>query len=164
MSPTSITVGDDDDFYLLSPSLLAALMRYTMALHITPEELDSVEEIEKNVSKHLSVVNDIFSWEKEVLASRSGHVEGSALCSSVQVMAAEAEIETGAAKRVLWSMCREWERRHVELEAAKKKEKPTPSNAVFTYIKGLEYQMSGNEAWSETTKRYVELPEFVNGQ
>ncbi|KAI4217473.1 MAG: hypothetical protein LQ351_000068 [Letrouitia transgressa] len=145
-------------------ALLAALMRYTMALHITPEELDSVEEIEKNVSKHLSVVNDIFSWEKEVLASRSGHVEGSALCSSVQVMAAEAEIETGAAKRVLWSMCREWERRHVELEAAKKKEKPTPSNAVFTYIKGLEYQMSGNEAWSETTKRYVELPEFVNGQ
>ncbi|KAL9016829.1 MAG: hypothetical protein Q9185_005826 [Variospora sp. 1 TL-2023] len=141
-------------------ALLAALMRYSMALYVTPDELDSVEEIERNVSKHLSVVNDIFSWEKEVLASLSGHEEGSALCSSVQVMCTEAEIETAAAKRVLWSMCREWERRHTELEAAYKKRKPAPSQSILTYIKGLEYQISGNEQWSETTKRYVGLPEF----
>ncbi|KAL8970448.1 MAG: hypothetical protein Q9197_003798 [Variospora fuerteventurae] len=140
--------------------LLAALMRYSMALYVTPDELESVEEIERNVSKHLSVVNDIFSWEKEVLASLSGHEEGSALCSSVQVMCTEAEIETAAAKRVLWSMCREWERRHTELEAAYKKRKPAPSQSILTYIKGLEYQISGNEQWSETTKRYVGLPEF----
>lgn len=140
--------------------LLAALMRYSMALYVTPDELESVEEIERNVSKHLSVVNDIFSWEKEVLASQSGHEEGSALCSSVQVMASEAEIETAAAKRVLWSMCREWERRHSELEAGYKKRKPAPSQSILTYIKGLEYQISGNEQWSETTKRYVKLPEF----
>lgn len=140
--------------------LLAALMRYSMALYVTPDELESVEEIERNVSKHLSVVNDIFSWEKEVLASQSGHEEGSVLCSSVQVMASEAEIETAAAKRVLWSMCREWERRHSELEAGYKKRKPAPSQSILTYIKGLEYQISGNEQWSETTKRYVNLPEF----
>ena len=132
-----------------------------MALHVTEDELKSVEEIERNVSKHLSVVNDIFSWEKEVLASQTGHIEGSVLCSSVQVMASEAEIETAAAKRVLWSMCREWEQRHVELEEAYKAQKPPPTEAVLTYIKGLEYQISGNEAWSETTKRYVELPEFA---
>ncbi|KAL8650640.1 MAG: hypothetical protein Q9210_003705 [Variospora velana] len=141
-------------------ALLAALMRYSMALYVTPDELDSVQEIERNVSKHLSVVNDIFSWEKEVLASQSGHEEGSVLCSSVQVMASEAEIETAAAKRVLWSMCREWERRHTELEAGYKKRKPAPSQNILTYIKGLEYQISGNEQWSETTKRYVGLPEF----
>ncbi|KAL8708607.1 MAG: hypothetical protein Q9220_006543 [cf. Caloplaca sp. 1 TL-2023] len=135
-----------------------------MALHVTQEELDSVVEIERNVSKHLSVVNDIFSWEKEVLASTTGHEEGSVLCSSVQVMASEAEIETAAAKRVLWSMCREWERRHTELEAAKKKEKPPPSEATLTYIKGLEYQISGNEQWSETTKRYMHLAEFADQQ
>ncbi|KAL8724116.1 MAG: hypothetical protein Q9166_008128 [cf. Caloplaca sp. 2 TL-2023] len=141
----------------LLQSLLAALMRYTMALHVSQDELDSVVEVERNVSKHLSVVNDIFSWEKEVIASKTGHEEGSVLCSSVQVMAAEAEIETAAAKRVLWSMCREWERRHVELEAAYKKQKPPPSENILTYIKGLEYQISGNEQWSETTKRYVGL-------
>ncbi|KAI4087877.1 MAG: hypothetical protein LQ344_006502 [Seirophora lacunosa] len=141
-------------------ALLAALMRYSMALYVTPDELESVEEIERNVSKHLSVVNDIFSWEKEVLASQSGHEEGSVLCSSVQVMASEAEIETAAAKRVLWSMCREWERRHSELEAGYKKRKPAPSQSILTYVKGLEYQISGNEQWSETTKRYVNLPEF----
>ncbi|KAI4142371.1 MAG: hypothetical protein L6R39_004965 [Caloplaca ligustica] len=143
-------------------ALLAALMRYSMALHVTPDELESVDEIERNVSKHLSVVNDIFSWEKEVLASQTGHKEGSVLCSSIKVMASEAEIETAAAKRVLWSMCREWERRHSELEAEYKKRKPAPSEAVLTYIKGLEYQISGNEQWSETTKRYVGLPEFAS--
>ncbi|KAL8635775.1 MAG: hypothetical protein Q9228_006771 [Teloschistes exilis] len=141
-------------------ALLAALMRYSMGLHVTREELDSVEEIERNASKHLSVVNDICSWEKEVLASKSGHVEGAALCSSVQVVAAEAEIETASAKRVLWSMCREWEARHIELEARKLKERPAPSQAIMSYIKGLEFQISGNEQWSETTKRYVGLPEF----
>lgn len=128
-----------------------------MALHVTQDELDSVEEIERNVSKHLSVVNDIFSWEKELIASETGHAEGSVLCSSVQVMASEAEIEPAAAKRVLWSMCREWEQRHTELEAEYKKRKPPPSEAILTYIKGLEYQISGNEQWSETTKRYVGL-------
>lgn len=131
-----------------------------MGLHVTREELDSVKEIERNASKHLSVVNDICSWEKEVLASKSGHVEGAALCSSVQVVAAEAEIETASAKRVLWSMCREWEARHIELEARKLKERPAPSQAIMSYIKGLEFQISGNEQWSETTKRYVGLPEF----
>ena len=140
--------------------LLAALMRYTMALHVTPDELKSVEEIERNVSMHLSVVNDIYSFEKEVLASHRGHKEGATLCSSVQVIAAEAQIETAAAKRVLWTMCREWERRHTELESAYKAQKPPPREAILTYIQGLEYQISGNEQWSETTKRYVDLPEF----
>ncbi len=140
--------------------LLSALMRFSMALNVTPAELDSVRSVERNCSKHISVVNDIFSWEKEVLASKLGHQEGAALCSSVQVMAKEADININAAKRVLWAMCREWEMCHDELVAKRKSAVGLGcSHDVSEYMQGLEYQMSGNELWSKSTKRYIEVSE-----
>lgn len=77
--------------------------------------------------------------------------EGSILCSSVKVMADEANVSVEAAKRILWSMCREWELVHfaeVEKLWGYKED-------IVTYCKGLEYQMSGNELWSRSTLRYV---------
>lgn len=140
--------------------LLSALMRFSMALHATPAELESVRSVERNCSKHISVVNDILSWEKEVLASKLGHQEGAALCSSVQVMAQEADISFDAAKRVLWAMCREWEMCHDELVAERKSAaKLGCSHDLSEYMQGLEYQMSGNELWSKSTKRYLEVTE-----
>lgn len=135
-------------------ALLSALMRFCMALHVTEAELESVKAVERNCSKHISVVNDIWSWEKELIASKTGHVEGSALCSSVQVMADEANLSIEASKRVLWHMCREWELVHLELEKKRIEQgKCTPD--LQAYMKGLEYQMSGNELWSQSTLRYV---------
>lgn len=134
--------------------LLSALMRFSMNLHVSPEELQSIKEIEMNCSKHISVVNDIYSWEKELKASQTGHKEGSALCSSVSVLSDEANLEYSASKRVLWAMCREWEFVHEEL-VARRISSPQPcSTNLRAFMKGLEYQMSGNEAWSETTPRY----------
>lgn len=134
-------------------------MRFSMGLHMTPAELESVKDVERNCSKHISVVNDIYSWEKELLASKSGHVEGSALCSSVQVMAVGANVSVNASKRILWTMCREWEACHDELVAGRRTTdgRLKVRNEVMRYMKGLEYQMSGNELWSQTTKRYIEV-------
>jgi len=120
--------------------LLSALMRFSMGLSMTPEELNSVKDVDVNCAKHISVINDIFSWDKELLASRTGHQEGSALCSSVQVLAEEAHLSTEASKRILFNMCREW--------AGLREE-------VMRYMDGLEYQMSGNELWSQSTLRYI---------
>jgi aristolochene synthase len=129
-------------------------MRFSMNLHVTPEELQSLKEIEMNCSKHISVVNDIYSWEKELKASMTGHKEGSALCSSVSVLSVEANLQFSASKRVLWVMCREWEFVHEEL-VARRLAAPEPCSAnLRAFMKGLEYQMSGNEAWSKTTPRY----------
>ncbi|KAI7774918.1 hypothetical protein LA080_007656 [Diaporthe eres] len=125
-----------------------------MNLHVTPEELQSIKDIEMNCSKHISVVNDIYSWEKELKASQTGHKEGSALCSSVSVLSAEANLEYSASKRVLWAMCREWEFVHDELVAKRLSSTEGCSTSLSAFMKGLEYQMSGNEAWSETTPRY----------
>ncbi len=67
--------------------------------------------------------------------------------------------ETGvgveAAKKMLWLMTREWEevfngivRENLESECGQ---------VVEDYMRGLEYQMSGNELWSLTTSRYHDL-------
>ncbi|KAL8898394.1 MAG: hypothetical protein Q9207_006717, partial [Kuettlingeria erythrocarpa] len=90
-------------------------MRFSMDLHLTDAELAHMRPLEQNCSKHLSVVNDIYSWEKEVQAAQTGHREGAALCSAVKVMAESAGLDFAAAKRILWPMVREWELVHEEL-------------------------------------------------
>ena len=125
-----------------------------MALSLDPEDLATMKTLEQNCSKQISVVNDVYSWEKEVYASQTGHREGSALCSAVKVLANETSLNTHAAKRVLWSLIREWEQTHDELAAERVANPDGCSQAVKDYIKGLEYQMSGNELWSKTTLRY----------
>ncbi|KAI9837889.1 MAG: carbonyl reductase (NADPH-dependent) ari1 [Sclerophora amabilis] len=131
-------------------ALLSALMRFAMKLNLTEAELEIAIPVEQNCSKHISVLNDIYSWEKELEASQSGHEEGSAVCSSVQVMKDEANLGYGASKRVLWAMCREWEVVHKKLVW----ERTPCSKDLEKYMKGLEYQISGNERWSESTPRY----------
>ncbi|KAJ9306248.1 hypothetical protein DTO217A2_4182 [Paecilomyces variotii] len=133
-------------------ALLSALMRFSMNLQMADTELAAVTLVENNCSKHISVINDIYSWEKEYRQAQSGHHEGSALCSSVQVTAEEINLSHDAAKRVLFSMCREWERVHAELVAAAVA--AGCSRDLKAYLKGVEYQMSGNEEWSRTTPRY----------
>ena len=126
-------------------------MRFVLNLSLTPPELDLVHEVDLNCAKHISVVNDIYSYDKEVRQALSCAEEGSALCSSVPVICHECNVDAAASKRILWSMCREWERVHVRLVEEMKDER----REVLIYCKGLEYQMSGNEMWSKGTKRYV---------
>lgn len=131
-------------------------MRFSMGLKIDKSDLAIARPVEKNCSKHISVLNDIYSYDKEVIAAKTGHKEGGALCSSVQILALEADVDATAAKRILWSMCREWERCHLKLVAKVEKEKQQQASpALRAYMKGLEYQMSGNEQWSQSTLRYI---------
>ncbi|KAK7178808.1 aristolochene synthase [Paraphaeosphaeria sporulosa] len=138
-------------------ALLAALMRFSMNLHVTPEELASVKHIEQNCSCHISVVNDIYSYGKELRKSIESPEEGAVLCSAVKVVADETRMGISAAKRVLWSMTREWELVHDELYKVRVSDPQGCSQALQAYLKGLEYQMSGNELWSKTTPRYSEV-------
>ncbi|KAI1156829.1 Aristolochene synthase [Nemania diffusa] len=135
-------------------ALLSALMRFSMGLRLSADELQGMKVLEGNCAKQLSVVNDIYSYEKEEEASRTGHKEGAFLCSAVKVLAEETKLGIPATKRVLWSMTREWETVHDEIVAEKIASPAGCSEAAKAYMKGLEYQMSGNEQWSKTTRRY----------
>ena len=133
-------------------------MRFSMNLDISPTELASCRPVERNCSKHISVINDIYSFEKELAAAQTGHQEGAAVCSSVQIMAQESDLGVPGSKRVLLLLCREWEAVHRQLVAQRESGKCTA--AMSAYMQGLEYQMSGNEQWSRTTKRYNSVDDF----
>ena len=130
-------------------------MRFSMGLRMTSKELSGMRDLERNCSKHISIVNDIYSWEKEFRASQRGHEEGSALCTAVKILADGTSLSIEGSKRVLWAMAREWEATHDGMVADKVARDCT--HAERDYMKGLKYQMSGNELWSKTTPRYHKL-------
>lgn len=127
-------------------------MRFCMSIRLSKAEVELVREVDMNCSKHLAVVNDIWSFGKELAAAKIGHEEGAVLCSSVSIIAKEASISYSAAKRILYILCREWEVKHVKLTSCVLTRYDSAS--LQAYLKGLEYQMSGNEVWSRTTARY----------
>ena len=133
-------------------SLLEALMRFSMGLHVSPIELSAATPAAMICSKHLSIINDIWSYEKELEASKTAHEEGGALCTAVAILARDCELPIPATKRVLYLMCREWELEYREQVNAILEKCDT--QAMRAYLLGLEYQMSGNEMWSMTTARY----------
>ena len=126
-------------------------MRFCAGLHMTPEELDLVKLVEENSMKHITFVNDICSFEKEVLAAEDGF-ELDAICSSVPIMMDLCGVNEHETKRVMWEMVRAWEVTHYELVDEVIGKHPSP--ALATYLKGLEYQTSGNERWTLLTPRY----------
>lgn len=129
-------------------------MRFSMALEVPTADLDRMRPADRVCSKHLSIVNDIWSFEKEALIAKSGgHEEGAILCNAVDILATEAEIPTNSAKNVLYHLCREWEAMYEAQTQELLAQKDTP--VIRAYLKGLEYQMSGNESWSATTLRYL---------
>lgn len=132
--------------------LFAALMRFVLDLNMTPAELHAGTEMESNCAKHLSVVNDTYSWEKELRKSQESDAEGSTLCSLVKVLADECNLGIEASKRILWSICREWELLHLAL-VDREKNKDSRIE-VERYCERLGQQMSGNEMWSRSTARY----------
>jgi aristolochene synthase len=127
-------------------------MRFCMALSLTEDEAYLTRDVDANCSKHLAVINDIWSFEKEVVAAEVGHEEGGVLCSSVSIFAGEAAIFVASAKRTLCFLCREWQLQHEKLTAMVLRKCDSPQ--LRAYFKGLECQISANEKWSRSTPRY----------
>lgn len=125
-------------------------MRFVQKLEMSEDALTFLQPIDDNCAKHISVINDIHSWEKELHQSKSSCEQGSILCSRVRIVADECGLDIEASKRVLENLCREWERIHLEhLRSSYEM-----GEDVARYCGGLGYQMSGNEMWSRHTRRY----------
>ncbi|KAI1130840.1 Aristolochene synthase in complex with 12,13 Difluorofarnesyl diphosphate [Nemania abortiva] len=133
--------------------VLSALIRFTGALYLTPEEIAIADKVDRNCGRHMAVINDIWSYEKEVHAAKTLHEEGGVLCSAVAILAEESNITVDSAKRVLYQLCREWEVKQERLVYEALAQKDTP--VMREYLKRIEYQMSGNEFWSRSTERYT---------
>ncbi|KAG9387024.1 Aristolochene synthase [Pyrenophora tritici-repentis] len=133
-------------------AMLSGIMRFCAGLSITPEELELAKEVEENCMKHITFVNDICSYDKEVMTASEGSELG-AMCSSVPIIKADHRVDDDQeAKSIMWEMVRDWELRHFEL--VEKISSKNISPALAKYLKGVEYQAAGNEHWSLLTPRY----------
>ncbi|RYP08311.1 hypothetical protein DL764_001980 [Monosporascus ibericus] len=135
----------------LGKALLTGIMCFCAGLHMTAEELELVKDIEKNAMKHMTFVNDICSFEKEVLAAKNGFELG-ALCSSVPIVMDMYGVNRDHAIRIMWEIVRAWEVQHFAIVDEILSQYPSP--ALAFYCKGLERQTAGNELWSLLTPRY----------
>ncbi|KAI1487270.1 Aristolochene synthase in complex with 12,13-Difluorofarnesyl diphosphate [Biscogniauxia mediterranea] len=131
-----------------------ALMQFCMGIHMTDEERRLALPVTLNFGRHLICINDVYSYEKEVRVQDEGKQEGGVLVSAVPIVAKLVQVDIESAKRIILMMCREWETNHHRLVAEILKEHPSP--AIETFCKGIEYQYSGNELWSNETPRYNE--------
>ena len=84
-------------------------MRFSMRLHLDPSDLESWEAVNKDTDRHIAVINDIYSYEKELLLSKSESAERGYLCSAVLIFAQETELGIFATKHMLYALCRQWE-------------------------------------------------------
>ncbi|KAH9237210.1 hypothetical protein K456DRAFT_1830608 [Colletotrichum gloeosporioides 23] len=136
----------------VAAQLLLALQRFSQGIYLSKEELESTADIEVLFSRHISVVNDVASWDKECRAEREIDAQGSVVSNIVQVLSDDCGFSSERAKTVLWAMCEEWSKMVDECVAKRIDE--GCSDSLRKYLDGLKMQMCGNELWSRTTFRY----------
>ncbi|KAF4882646.1 Aristolochene synthase [Colletotrichum fructicola] len=136
----------------VAAQLLLALQRFSQGIHLSKDELESTAAVEVLFSYHISVVNDVTSWDKERRAEREIDAQGSVVSNIVQVLSDDCGLSPENAKSVLWAMCEEWSKM-VDAFIAKRVEEGC-SDSLRKYLDGLKMQMCGNELWSRTTFRY----------
>jgi aristolochene synthase len=133
---------------------MSGVMCFSMGLHVTAEELALVSDLEMNAMRHVTLVNDIASYEKEVLAAGKGAALGQ-LCSAVPFVMTSFGVREQSAMRIMWETSRELELEHLRLFEAATQQCDTKT--LRSYAKGLEYQIAGNERWNLLTPRYNRL-------
>ena len=70
---------------------------------------------------------------------------GDRFVNIVMLQAKETGVSWEAAKRVLWTLCREWELEHLDLVAKREMAAEGCDEDLNIYMKGLEYVLGGNE-------------------
>ena len=127
-----------------------------MRLDIDEKALESVAAIEESYGKLAIVVNDIYSFDKELRLWNKKPTEGARIVNMVSQMAFDTSCSYEAAKRILWVLCREWELQHQEMVLARLNAEAGCSDDLKEYMKALEYILGGNEIWSKMSERYHE--------
>lgn len=132
-----------------------ALIRFGAKLYLTTPELKKTAALESTAFRHVSVMNDIYSWEREWKVYQANPTDGARPLSAIYILANETGLPYTACKRLMYSYCRELEValkqstneiRHNNMESW--------THDLEMYIKSLEYFMCGIELWSQWTPRY----------
>jgi aristolochene synthase len=132
-----------------------ALLYWTEDIALNREEIAALEPLEHVANYHVSILNDIFSFEREWKAAQTLG-SGAALVNGVRILADEISVSTQAAKCLCFALVRTWEvefRRMAKeiLESSVLKDR----ELMGRVITGIERRMTGAEEFSWRTKRYL---------
>ncbi|KAF9058554.1 isoprenoid synthase domain-containing protein [Rhodocollybia butyracea] len=132
-----------------------SVARWGLDIVIPPDEYPWLSEVEYNISRHVVIVNDLFSWNKEVLLSQKCQGKlGGDLVNAVAITMQLEQVDASAAQARLAKMVQDLEENHFALLASRDRGKMAMSSDVERYIDFLEDMASGNESWSRVTARY----------
>ncbi|KGO52153.1 Terpenoid synthase [Penicillium expansum] len=129
-------------------TLYTALIRFGAKLDLTTVELEKTAALESTAFRHVGVMNDIYSWEREWNVYQANLADGAQPFSAIYILANETGLPYAACKRLMYSYCRELELalkqstdeiRHNSMDSL--------THKLEMYIKGLEYFMCGIELW-----------------
>ena len=119
-----------------------------MNLHLTPEELESVQELEWTLGGVLALTNDYFSWKKEKLQSTDRIRNG------VHVLMKGHGLHQERAKSLLRGIVVDEEEKVKRLKTERVANGPPMSEELKRYVEALEIYVGGNCYWSATCSRY----------
>jgi aristolochene synthase len=130
-------------------------MRFGAKFHLTEGQLVKTQSLESTAFRHVSVINDIYSWEREWKVSQTDQTDGARPFSAVYILSTETGLPFSACKRLLYSYCRELELVFKQAVHEIRHDSSSDLTPEFEkYLQGLEYFMSGIETWSQWTPRY----------
>ncbi|CAI7620725.1 unnamed protein product [Penicillium bialowiezense] len=136
-------------------TFFTALMRFGANIHLTKAQLSQTKALESTAFRHVSIINDIYSWEREWKVSQATLTDGAQPFSAVAILAKETNEPFPVCKKSLYDYCRDLElgfKQDADGIRHNGSHELTPE--VEKYLQSLEYFMSGMEIWSQWTPRY----------
>ncbi|KAK0616951.1 isoprenoid synthase domain-containing protein [Immersiella caudata] len=131
------------------------LLYWIEDISLTEFEKSLSAPLERVANYHVSILNDVFSFEREYKAAKELG-QGAVLVNGVRILADEVGVSVGAAKGLCFSLVRAWEGEFGEmaegvLGAVKGEEE---RERVGRAVRGIERRMAAAEAFSWRTGRY----------
>ena len=120
-------------------------------------EREALRPLDKVANYHVSILNDVFSFEREWKAARALE-EGAVLVNGVAVLAREVNVSVGTARQLCLALVRAWEVEFLSMVKellCSRDQGQEEAGRLMRALKGIERRMTGAEAFSWRTSRYL---------
>ncbi|KAF4963786.1 hypothetical protein FSARC_8230 [Fusarium sarcochroum] len=135
----------------IGKQFMVAAVRFGCGVHQTPEELAPFEELTDLFTRHSILINDLYSYDKEVYESKT--LNGS-IVNAVAVTEQLLNVSPALAKNITRVMSWDMEKEFYAI-SEKFMNDPSTNDAQRVYITGLLDATIGNIFHSATISRYV---------
>jgi aristolochene synthase len=131
-----------------------AILYWTENIALTPSDIEILKPLEHVANYHVSILNDIFSFEREWTAAQNLG-QGAVLVNGVRILADEAVVSVSAAKTLCFALVRAWEAEFQRMAEEILVGAEKVDGRLVRAIAGIERRMTGAEAFSWRTTRYL---------